>query len=72
MSEKQQAAVRQALKEHMKARGALDKEQIALVQRAHKVGISLQEVADALGTSLRTTYNRLEGKGPRVGVKWRD
>ena len=64
--------VRAALKAHVKAQAKLDAEQIKLVQRAHSAGVPLQEVADALNISLRTTYNRLEGKGPRVGSKWRD
>lgn len=72
MSEKQQAEVRAALKEHVKERNSLDKKQIALVQRAHKHGVPLQEVADTLNLSLRTVYNRLEGLGPRSGAKWRD
>lgn len=69
---KQQETVRAALKAHVKEQKKLDAAQIQLVQRAHKADIPLQEVADTLGISLRTTYNRLEGKGPRTGSKWRE
>lgn len=72
MSDAKQKKVRQALKAHVKDQHALDKAQVALVQRAHKVGIPMDEVVEILGISLRTVYNRLEGKGPRVGAKWRE
>lgn len=71
MSEKQTAA-RAALKEHVKAKTALDKAEIALVKRAQKAGVPMSEIADTLSISLRTAYNRLGGQGPRSGAKWRD
>lgn len=69
MSDKQDK-LRQDLKNHAKEQLAMGRAQIALVRRAHKAGVPLQEVAEILGLSLRTAYNRLEGKGPRVGADW--
>ena len=71
MTEKEKAA-RQALRDHVKEQRALAKQQIARVQAAKKAGVPLEDTAEILGISLRTAYNRLEGKGPRAGAKWRE
>ena len=71
MSETRKEKLLQELRAHAKEQVSLDKKQIALVQRAHKAGVSLQDVGEILGLSLRTVYNRVEGKGPRAGADWR-
>ena len=71
MSTKETLA-RQALRAHAKDRAALDRKQVQVVKAAKQAGITMEEIAETLGISLRTAYNRLEGKAPRIGATWRE
>ena len=69
---KSKAQVIAALKAHAEKQAALDAAQLELVRKAYEVHcVPIDEIADILGISVRTAYNRVAGKGPRVGAAWR-
>lgn len=68
---KSQAAARSALTAHAEKQAMLDAEEIEVVRRASETGIPITEIAELLGISERTAYNRKAGKGPRAGITWR-
>lgn len=68
---KSAALARQALKAHAEKQHLLDLSEIEVVRKAAATGIPITEIAELLGISERTAYNRKAGKGPRAGIAWR-
>lgn len=69
---KSKSEVLAALKAHAYKQAEHDAAEIDLIKTAyiaHKVPI--EEIAEILGISVRTAYNRIAGKGPRAGAAWR-
>lgn len=55
----------------MEEKEALDEREVAVVKLAHSRGAKAEAIAEAMKTSRRTIYNRLDGiapSGKKVGV----